>query len=103
MIPQQQHAAAITTYEPAVAIVKTQPVVPSELRYLIFRQTTVQVKVTIDNIGRVTKAEAIPEGNTARFLLAFAATAARSWRFQPARHDHEPISSEAILRFVFKP
>jgi hypothetical protein len=97
----QQRAATVTTYEPAVAVVKTSPVVASELRNLIVRKTTVQVKVTVDALGIVTRAEAIPEANTPKFLLNAASVAARSWRFRPARHDHEPVPSEAILQFIF--
>ena len=97
----QQRAASVTTYEPAVAVVKTLPVVPPEFRNLIVRKTTVQVKVTVDALGIVATAEAIPEVNTPKFLLNAALIAARSWRFRPARHEHEPVASEAILQFVF--
>jgi hypothetical protein len=61
----------------------------------------IEVKVTIDKNGRVSKAEAIPQKNVSQFLINSAVNAALQWRFQPARRDDEPIASESMLQFVF--
>jgi len=48
-------------YEPAVALVKTEPKVPDEFRPLLSKRLIVEVNVAIDNTGRVTHAEAISQ------------------------------------------
>jgi hypothetical protein len=91
----------VTTYEPPVAVVKTQPVFPTYLRNLIVKRTIVEVKVTIDKNGKVIKAEPIPQENISRYWLNSAVDAALLWKFKPARSNHEPVWSETILQFVF--
>jgi hypothetical protein len=91
----------VSTYQPPVAVVKTQPTFPPGLRNLIASRTIVEVKVTIDQSGKVTNAEAIPQANISKDLLKWAARVALSWTFKPARNNHEPVWSEAILQFVF--
>lgn len=63
--------------------------------------TTIQVRVEIDAAGKVAKVE--PLGlNVATFRLAQAAIlAARSWTFEPARENGEPVPSDMILSFAF--
>jgi TonB family protein len=80
--------------------VKITPAVPPELRSLIIKQT-VQVKVTIDETGKVVKADAVPQQNVSQLLLNSAVRASRAWKFQPARRNHQPVSCEWILQFVF--
>jgi periplasmic protein TonB len=102
--PQQQapsSAPNVATFDPPVPVVKRSPVVPPELRNVMGKQTVVQVRVTIDKDGKVAKADAIPQGNVSKLLLNAAVDAARSWRFQPARRNHEPVSTDWVLQFVF--
>jgi TonB family protein len=61
----------------------------------------IEVKVTIDKNGKVSKAEAIPQKTVNQFLVNSAVSAARLWRFQPALRDNEPVSSESVLQFLF--
>jgi hypothetical protein len=91
----------VTTYEPPVAVVKTQPAFPPELRNLIGKRMVVEVKLTIDKNGKVFKAEAIPQGNISKYWLNSAVDAALTWKFKPARSNSEPVWSEAIVQFVF--
>jgi len=101
--PQLTTAAGGATYEPAVAIAKTQPRYPEELRALLVKNITVEVRVTIDTAGKVTQAEAIPQKNMSQLLLNSVLSASRLWKFKPALRNHEPVVSESILEFVFKP
>jgi protein TonB len=96
-----QPVLEVVSYEPAVALVKTMPIFPPELRNLAVKQTVVQVNVTIDRNGRVSKAEAISQNNVSKFLLNAATNAARTWRFKPARRGGEPVPSESVVQFVF--
>jgi TonB family protein len=91
----------VIQYQPAVPIVKATPVYPPELQTLAVTRKIIEVKVTIDTSGKVTRAEAIPQKNVSQFLVNSAVNAARLWRFQPARRNEEPVSSETLLQFAF--
>lgn len=99
--PSQQPTPTIIRYQPAIAITKAAPAFPPELQNLAVKRKIIEVKVTIDKNGKVSKAEAIPQKNTSQFLVNSAVNAARLWRFEPARRDNEPISSESVLQFAF--
>jgi hypothetical protein len=91
----------VTTYEPPVAVVKIQPTFPPDLRNLIVKRIIVEVKVTIDKNGKVTKAEGIPQAGVNQYWLNSAVDAALAWKFKPARSNREPVWSEMILQFVY--
>jgi hypothetical protein len=97
----QPLAPIIISYRPAVAITKAAPMSPPELQTLALTRKVIEVKVTIDKTGKVSKAEAVPQKNVSQFLVNSAVKAARLWKFQPALRDNEPISSESVLQFVF--
>ena len=97
----QQHAPANVRYQPAVAIAKVSPHLPPEVPAGAVREKVIEVKVTIDKNGKVSKAEAIPQNNVSLFLINSAVNAARLWKFRPALKGDEPVPSEAFLRFVF--
>lgn len=80
---------------------KIAPTFPPELQSLALTRKVVEVKVTIDKKGKVSKAEAVPQKNISLFLVNSSVNAARSWKFQPAMRDNEPVSSESVLQFVF--
>jgi proteasome lid subunit RPN8/RPN11 len=96
-----QPGSTVIQYQPAVPIVKATPVYPPELQTLAVTRKIIEVKVTIDTSGKVTRAEAIPQKNVSQFLVNSAVNAARLWRFQPARRNEEPVSSETLLQFAF--
>jgi TonB family protein len=89
------------SYQPAVAITKAAPTYPPELRALALTRKVVEVRVTIDKTGNVTRAEAIPQKNVSQFFFTAAVKAARLWRFEPALRDNQPVSSESIIQFGF--
>ena len=58
----------------------------------------VDVKVSIDESGNVTRAQVLTKGS---YLAAAALGAARQWQFKPARKHDKPVSSEMVLHFHF--
>ncbi len=89
---------------PARPIRQTRPALPPSVRSLITSQMEVNVKVSIDETGRVTKAESMPGKQPVDESVTSAArNAAAVWRFAPARRGGQPVPSELILRFQFRP
>jgi hypothetical protein len=61
---------------------------------------SITVRVEIDSGGRVVGANPVELRTPAQRLVApAAAEAARSWRFEPARRNEQPVPSEALLKF----
>jgi TonB family protein len=61
---------------------------------------SITVRVEIDSGGRVVSADPVDARTPAQRLVApAAAEAARSWRFEPARRNEQPVPSEALLKF----
>jgi hypothetical protein len=64
----------------------------------------VEIRVHIDESGRVIKAEPLPGKLPARSRLVGAArSAALMWRFAPALRGGQPVVSEAVLKFQYHP
>ena len=101
--PSRTPAPSVTTYEPPVAVVKITPTVSNEQLRRIFKRTVVRVEVSVDAAGNVTNARAIPgDGEIIpQPITNAAAAAARSWRFQPARQNQQPVASQVTVQFVF--
>jgi hypothetical protein len=97
---QQPHVA---TYEPPVAVVKTEPKLPAGFRNLILKRTVIQVNIEIDRKGRVIHVESVPQKGISVYLVRSAIEAAWSWTFKPARSNDEPVPSKWSLQFVFNP
>jgi hypothetical protein len=105
-LPPGSHAApgssgTAETYEPPVAMVRPSPAITPEQRAQLGSQNSVQVTVRIDKAGNVIAAHALPQKGVSDSLLNLAADVVRTWRFQPARHNHEPVPSDLIIQFVF--
>jgi TonB family protein len=81
------------------AINRVNPVYPSNLRKLN-AAGTVQVEVTISEIGLVVEAKAI-SGHLA--LRSAAVEAARKWVFKPAIFNDAPVKIKGVLTFTFGP
>jgi len=64
----------------------------------------VDVKVRIDEAGRVVKAEPVPTKEpVSSTLVAAARDAAMRWRFEPARRGNQPVPSDLVLKFQYQP
>jgi outer membrane biosynthesis protein TonB len=62
---------------------------------------TIEVRVSIDATGRVTRVEAKPQRGVNSAVRKSIESSARSWTFKPARQGDEPIPSEFVLQFHF--
>jgi TonB family protein len=77
--------------------------VPEELRSMVASEALVNVKVGIDQAGRVTTADvASTKGEGAHVLATEALKAARGYRFRP-RHGKKMLPSQTVLTFTFNP
>ena len=92
---------SISAYQPPVAISKRVPPFPVELQNLTLHRTVVEVEITIDKTGRVSRAQPVYQKGISQFLLNAATNAASMWKFQPAKQNNEAISSQMVLQFVF--
>jgi hypothetical protein len=91
-------------YLPAKPTRETQPVLSAAVRNLIAAPVEVDVKVTISAFGRVIRAEPLPNrGLVSNTLVTAARDAALRWRFAPAVRGTDPVPSELILKFQFRP
>ncbi|HYI93673.1 MAG TPA: hypothetical protein VEX68_09020 [Bryobacteraceae bacterium] len=97
-------AAEHPVLQPPMSLRQVRPIVPANVSSMLKRRVEVQVRISIDQAGRVVKAEPVgsAEGMN-QYLGTSAANAARLWVFQPARRGNTPVMSELTLKFVFGP
>jgi TonB family protein len=92
-------------YIPPVAIRQVAPVISTSEREMIRRMSRpleIQVSVSIDEFGKVTRAEPVSEGSgMADYMGRLAARAARQWQFRPAKRNGRDVPSEMMVRFQF--
>jgi TonB family protein len=86
------------TYQPPVVTSRHIPSYPQAAR-AFGASGAVEVKVTIDEQGRVVSAKA---DNGHPLLRRAAEDAARRWRFSPARRGGQPVPDEATITFKFE-
>jgi TonB family protein len=88
----------------ALAIRAERPKLPPSVQSTITSDNVVEVRVQIDNFGKVTSATAVSaKGPVANSLADYALEAARRWRFRPARAGDQPVESDSVLEFLFRP
>jgi periplasmic protein TonB len=100
--PAPQPSPAVTSRQFAAAVPTRQvaPIMPASFKTLLFRDTVVKVKVSVDTEGKVSSAQAAPE--TPAALRYMSEDAGRRWRFRPATLDGKAVSSEYFINFTFK-
>jgi Gram-negative bacterial TonB protein C-terminal len=100
---QPQHLPA-PVFVAAHALFESRPNLSFEIRETITSELELQVKVQIDESGRVVKIDSVQSTGPASHSL-FRATedAARLWKFAPAMRGDQPVPSEAILSFRYSP
>ncbi len=100
-------AAAATLVEkptPPQPMRQVKPVVPRSLKAMITREITMEVNLSIDADGKITKAEAATGGGILQSSLGkLAVEAARLWKFQPARLGNRNVPGEVRIQFQFSP
>jgi TonB family protein len=78
--------------------------IPADVRAKVPEEARVEVIVAIDEQGNVTNAEvASTKGQGARLLTRTALAVARRSRFKPAREGEQPVESQMVLTYLFKP
>ena len=94
--------ASAPGYAAAMPMHRASATLPANLRAQLDRAVTVGVKVTIDANGNVVRAAPEDVSQPAQKLVSpLAVQAALKWRFQPARRNGRPVSSETVLKFAF--
>src|SRR5262249_55716071 len=102
--PQQRAMSAPVPSTPPRPVHQIRPELPNNVKSMLQGEVTVQVHVSIDASGRVTKATPIPSTSPiAGYAGAAAANAARLWRFEPSRKAGQTVPSEMVLEFRFAP
>ena len=93
-----------TTRTEPKAIHRAPPVVPSGIRPRIKNTTSIDIRVHVDEHGRVTSATPVlkPKKGLEAYLAASALQAARQWRFEPARENGKPVPGTQTIHFVFQ-
>jgi protein TonB len=99
-IAPPQPSATTSNYTPPRPISKAAPKFPVELKTHVTKPHLVEVRVSIDEHGRVTRADAVPQKGITEFFVEATVSAARLWRFEPARRDNQPVASEMTLQFL---
>lgn len=88
---------------PAEAIRAQRPVVPPDVKSAITSDNVVNVRVVIDESGKVTAASVVStNGRMASSVTPYAVQAARAWRFKPARRNGKVVRSDKVLQFLFR-
>jgi TonB family protein len=99
--PPQRPPSVVVPPKP---LQQVRPELPPNVRGMLSQEVQVEIKVTVDANGRVTRAEPVAsKGAIAEYLGKAAATAALVWKFEPARIDGKPAPGELILQFRFAP
>jgi TonB family protein len=93
-----------TKTTPPQATRRVAPVVAASLRPRIRGKVLIDIRVQIDNRGRVTSAVPVsrPRKGLETDLAGSAIRAARAWHFEPATRDGKAVSGTQTLHFVFE-
>ena len=89
-------------FHPAQVVRRTTPHVPAAVARELTTEVPVDLKLKVDNTGRVSSVELLSRGSD-RALVQLAGDAAYGWQFQPAQLKDRPVSSEVIVHFHFRP
>ncbi len=102
---EQQELPKTRTIPTLAQVVKQfQPQVSKDVRTLITSKQEIQLRVTINKLGRVTSATVVSQnGSVSGLLTGISMDAARRWVFKPAQLDGRTIPSEHTISFVFRP
>jgi hypothetical protein len=88
---------AVQNYTPGVML-------PTAIRATVVSDVEVQVKVPVDESGRVVQVNlAELTGPVSGSLVSVTQEAALQWRFAPTVRDSQPVASEVVLMFRYIP
>lgn len=82
---------------------KVAPTVSDGIRSRIRGRIGLDVKVEVDADGNVVAARPArkPRNSLEKYLAGRAADAARSWKFEPAMQNGQPVPGDSTIRFAF--
>jgi len=89
-------------FHPPQVLRRITPHVPADIARELTAEVPVDLKLKVDNTGRVSSVELLSHGSD-RALVQLAGDAAYEWQFQPAQLKDRPVSSEVIAHFHFRP
>ena len=75
------------------------PQIPAEALHSIRGKIRIQVKVNVDESGRVSEASLNSPGPS-RYFAGKALEAARGWRFKPPVENGQPVRSQWVVQFT---
>ena len=91
------------SYVESEVVNRVPPEVPEGIRPRITSPLPIDVRVSIDREGRVTKAAAIQhEDGLVDYLGKRAVAAAKQWTFTPAKRGGKAVDSTRTIHFVFE-
>jgi TonB-like protein len=99
-----QQNGMIPSFVAARAIHESLPDLPTAIRATVVSEVEVQVKVQVDESGRVVRVDLVGStGPASGSLVSITQEAALLWRFVPAVRESQPVASEAVLMFRYIP
>jgi TonB-like protein len=94
----------LPSYVAARPIHQERPQLSRDIRRTVTSEIAVQVSVQIDEAGRVVRTAPVAStGPMTNSLMSATQDAARRWRFMPAMRGNQPVASETVLEFRYRP
>ena len=90
-------------FEPAVPLKQPSPTLPPSLYSTIHSTVPIDLRVSIDEQGRVFQTRLVSEEPLPSSLVRLAEDTAAKWSFRPARIKDKEVDSEVVLQFRFSP
>jgi hypothetical protein len=101
--PPKPESEAEPGYVESAVVSRVSPEVGEGIRSRITAPLPIDVKVSIDREGRVTRAAAVQhEDGLVDYLAKRATAAALQWTFTPAKRDGKAVPSTRTIHFVFE-
>jgi hypothetical protein len=101
---ESQQNGMTPSFVAARAIHESLPDLSTAIRATVVSEVEVQVKVQVDESGRVVKVDLVGStGPVSGSLVSVTQEAALLWRFAPAVRDSQPVASEVVLMFRYIP
>ena len=103
--PREPQPLPVTpAFVAARPIHESMPNLPRAIRDTVTSEVEVQIKVQVDESGRVKRIAPLGStGPASDSIISASAEAARHWRFAPAMRGNEPVESEVVLTFRYTP
>jgi hypothetical protein len=102
--PLAQPNLAAASYTPPRPTREVQPTLSPRASTEVTSLMEVEIRVHIDDKGRVVKAEPLPTKEPmSNSLVGAARNAALHWQFEPAWRGNRPVASESVLKFQYHP